>query len=294
MTHFEDKKTRGWNGHDNAVCAAMLNRLDVSVGKILDTLQETGLDENTLVVFISDNGGVMYTDPVATNNAPFKGGKATHFEGGIRVPLIVKWKDHIDGDRWCDVPVDCNDIFPTVLQFAGYDAAPHLQPGGIDGRSLVPLLSDPTNTQKKYSRDTFFWHYPLNVIVNNPEDGFPSAPSSAIRQVDWKLIFDWSGKLRLYNIADDPFEKNELSEAMLDLAQRLFRELNDWIDQEVEVKYTPAINPEYDPSKEARARPFLDLRRKYLGDDRAICKIDTDPRFGLIPAGIEPHVNTSK
>ncbi|TWU51789.1 sulfatase [Rubripirellula reticaptiva] len=294
VAHFEQKATRGWNGHDNAVYAAMVKRLDVSVGRILDTLEETGLDENTLIVFLSDNGGVMYTDPLATNNAPFKGGKGTHFEGGIRVPLVIRWKGHVNGDRWSNVPIDCNDVFPTVLELAGYDASQYTKPGGIDGRSIAPLLEDPSNTNGDYPRHTFFQHYPLNVIVKSPEDGFPSAPSSAIRSGDWKLIFDWSGAIRLYNIVDDPFEKNDLSAALPDKARELFIELNDWIDENVDVKYTPALNPAYDPRKESRKRPFVDLRRQYLGADRAIRTIDGDPRFELIPDGIKPHMNSSK
>tara|TARA_R110002072_G_scaffold222711_1_gene379822 strand:- start:15154 stop:16890 length:1737 start_codon:yes stop_codon:yes gene_type:complete len=282
VAYFEKKSTRGWNEHDNAVYAAMLRGLDNSVGRILDTLAETGLDENTLVVFISDNGGVTYTSPVATCNAPFKGGKALHFEGGIRVPLVLRWKGRINGDAWSNVPVDCNDIFPTVLDLAGYDTDPHLADGGIDGRSLSPLLTDLSNSDRKYPRDTFFWHYPLNVIVKSPEDGLPSAPSSAIRKGDWKLIFDWSGKLRLYNLADDPFEKNELSESKPQLAKDLFRELNDWIDTNVDVKHTPALNPAYDPAQESRSRPFVDLRRGWLGEERAIRSMDTDPRFGVL------------
>lgn len=284
IAHFEQKSTRGWNGHDNAVYAGMLKRLDVSVGRILDTLQQTGLDDNTLVVFMSDNGGVMYTDPLATNNAPFKGGKGTHFEGGIRVPLVIRWTGHVEGNRWSNVPVDCNDIFPTVLELAGYDSSAHTTPGGIDGRSIASLLTDPSNKTGAYVRDTFYQHYPLNVIVKSPEDNLPSAPSSAVRRGDWKLIYDWSGALRLYNIADDPFEQNDLSATMPDKAQELFVQLNQWIDENVDVKYTPAINPNYDPSKEARDRPFVDLRRKYLGDARAIRTIEGDPRFERISA----------
>lgn len=293
VAYFERKPTRGWNGHDNPVYAAMLKRLDVSVGRILDTLEATGLDENTLVIFMSDNGGVTYTDPVATNNSPFKGGKALHFEGGIRVPLVIRWKNHVDGGRWSDVPVDCNDIFPTVLDLTGYDVSAYIDPGGIDGRSITPLFVDPANTSRRYPRDTFFWHYPLNVIVENPEDGLPSAPSSAVRKGDWKLIFDWSGALRLYNIAEDPYEKNELSAAMPEKARELFVVLNDWIDANVDIKYTPAINPDYDPSKESRKRPFADLRRKYLGDNRAIRTIQNDLRFSLIPDAMRAHRNTS-
>lgn len=288
VEHFEQKATKGWNGHDNAVYAAMLKRLDVSVGRILDTLKETGLDDNTLVVLMSDNGGVMYTNPLATNNAPFKGGKGLHFEGGIRVPLVVRWKGHVAGNRWCNVPVDCNDIFPTVLDLMGYDTTEHTKTGGIDGRSIAPLLTDPANSNDAYPRDTFFWHYPLNVIVKSPEDGFPSAPSSAIRSGDWKLIFDWSGAIRLYNIADDPYEKENRSAEMPTKAVELFVQLNDWIDENVDVKYTPAINPDYDSTKESRTRPFVDLRRKYLGDERAIRTVDQDPRFKLIPGNSKP------
>ena len=88
IAYFEKKATRGWNGQANAVYAAMLKSLDDSVGRILDTLTQTGLADDTLLVFMSDNGGVTYTDPTATSNAPLKGGKAMMFEGGIRVPLI--------------------------------------------------------------------------------------------------------------------------------------------------------------------------------------------------------------
>ena len=288
VAHFEKKATRGWNGHDNPVYAAMIKRLDVSVGRILDTLETTGLDENTIIVFMSDNGGVTYTDPIATNNAPFKGGKALHFEGGIRVPLVIRWKGHVDGGRWSNVPVDCTDLFPTVLELAGYEIEEHTKPGGIDGRSLTPLLDDPANTKGGYTRDTFYQHYPLNVIVENPEDGFPAAPSSAVRSGDWKLIFDWSGALRLYNIPDDPFEQNELSAAMPNKARELFVQLNDWIDANVDVKYTPAINPDYEPAKESRDRPFVDLRRKYLGTERAIRSVETDPRFSIIRNESQP------
>jgi arylsulfatase A-like enzyme len=287
VARFEKKATRGWNGHDNAVYAAMLQRLDDSIGRITETLRSTGLDANTLLVFMSDNGGVMYTSPLATNNAPFKGGKALHYEGGIRVPLIFRWAGRVPAGKWCDVPVDCNDLFPTILDLAGYDVRPHYAAGKIDGRSLAPLFGDLANAKKGYPRDTHYWHYPLNVIVKDPDDGQPSAPHSTIRVGDWKLIFDWSGVLKLYNIAADPFEQNELSAAQPERTAALFRQLNDWLDANVDVKYTPALNPAYDPAKEARARPFVDLRKKYLGEARAIRAASSDPRFAL-PAVMKP------
>ena len=282
VAYFERKATRGWNGQSNAIYAAMLRRLDQSVGRVLQTLADTGLESNTLVVFMSDNGGVTYTSPAATCNAPFKGGKAMHFEGGIRVPLVFRWPGRLPADRWCQVPVDCNDLFPTLLELAGYDPRPYYAAGRIDGRSLVPLFTDPANSRHEYPRDTFYWHYPLNVSVRHPDDGQPLAPHSAIRVGGWKLIFDWSGALQLYHVETDPFERQELSAAQPERTRELFRRLNDWIDANVAVKYTPALNPAYDPKQEVRARPFVDLRRQYLGDARAIRRADSDPRFQVL------------
>lgn len=281
IARFEQKSTRGWNGHSHAVYAAMLKQLDESVGRLLHTLESTGLDSNTLVVFMSDNGGVTYTTPTATCNAPFKGGKAMHFEGGIRVPLVFRWKDHLPEQQWCEVPVDCNDLFPTILELSGYDPQPYYEQQKIDGRSLASLFADLANAQRGYPRDTFYWHYPLNVIVINPDDGQPLAPHSTIREGDWKLVFDWSGALKLYNIVEDPFEQHDRSAAMPERTVTLFRKLNDWLDAHVDVKYTPALNPDYDPVKEVRSRPFVDLRKKLLGDDRAIRTTASDPRFEL-------------
>jgi len=279
IAYFQDKPTRGWNGHDNPTYAAMVRALDDSVGRILDTLEQTGLDDNTLVVFMSDNGGVMYVKEGPTDNAPFKGGKAMLFEGGIRVPLVFRWKGRIQGAQWCDIPVHAADLFPTLLDLAGYDATPYIELGGIDGRSFKGLLHDPENRQRSYTRDTFFWHYPFNVIVKHPDDGVALAPHSAIRQGDYKLIHDWSGRLLLHNIVEDPFEKRDLSKTMPDMTRALFLRLHDWLDTQVDVKYHPTLNPNYRPDKESRSRPFVDLRAKYLGSERAIRSPQSDPRL---------------
>ena len=279
IKHFESKPTRGWNGHTNAPYAGMLKRLDDSVGRIMEALATSGLDTNTIMVFMSDNGGVTYTDPAATCNAPFKGGKALQFEGGIRVPLVFRAPGRVPAGQWCEVPVDYSDLFPTFLELAGQKTS---MQKNIDGRSLVPLFADPANKKRGYPRDTFYWHYPFNVIVKNPDDGQPAAPHSTIREGDWKLMFDWSGVMKLYNIAKDPFERDDLSAQQPEKAVRLFRKLNDWLDKNVAVKYLPALNPDYDPAKEVRARPFVDLRKQYLGDRRAIRRADTDPRFEIL------------
>ncbi|MHC4165779.1 MAG: sulfatase [Planctomycetota bacterium] len=279
VAYFRNKPTRGWNGHGDPTYAAMVRALDDSVGRILATLEQTGLDENTLVVFMSDNGGVMYVQEGPTDNAPFKGGKAMLFEGGIRVPLVFRLKGRIQAGQWCDIPVHATDLFPTLLDLAGYDVTPYIELGGIDGRSFKGLLRDPDNRQRSYTRDTFFWHYPFNVIVKHPDDGVALAPHSAIRQGDYKLIHDWSGRLLLHNIAQDPFEKQDLSETMPDKTRALFVRLHDWLDTQVDVKYHPALNPNYHSEKETRSRPFIDLRAKFLGPDRAIRSPQSDPRL---------------
>ncbi len=280
IAYFEKKPTRGWNGHSNAIYAAMLKALDDSVGRIMEKLAATGLAEDTLVVFMSDNGGVTYTDPAATSNAPLKGGKAMMFEGGIRVPLMFRLPGKIAAGQWCDVPVDYADLFPTLLQLTGHDPAPHY--ARIDGRSLVSLLADRTNAQRGYPRDTHYWHYPFNVGIKHPDDGFAIAPHSAIREGDWKLIFDWSGKLYLHDLRTDWRELDNLAETRPEKARDLFRKLNTWIDANVAVKYTPLLNPSYDPAKESRPRAFVDLRRKLLGEQFAIRAAASDPRIEVL------------
>lgn len=276
VKHFEKKSTRGWNGHSNAVYAAMLKSLDDSVGRLLDELDRTGLASNTVVVFMSDNGGVTYTDPAATCNAPLKGGKAMMFEGGIRVPLLFHWPGKISASQWCDVPVTYEDIFPTLLELSGANPKPHYS--RIDGRSLASLFADPANRKRAYKRDTFYWHYPFNVKVAHPDDNLPPAPHSAIRQGDFKLIYDWSGRLYLHNLKDDWHEENNLAEAMPSKTKALFKQLNRWLDENVAVKYTPALNPDYDPAKEVRAQSFVDLRAQTLGKKYAIRPASSDPR----------------
>ncbi|MFC1766507.1 sulfatase [Planctomycetota bacterium] len=279
IAYFKDKSTRGWNGHNDPVYAGMVRSLDDSVGRLMETLKQTGLEDDTLVVLMSDNGGVMYVNGGPTDNQPFKGGKAMMFEGGIRVPLVFRWKGRIAAGQWCDVPVHCTDLFPTLLDLAGYDVEPYVQLGGIDGRSIKGLLSDPQNRNKSYARDTFYWHYPFNVIVKHPDDGVALAPHSAVRQGDYKLIYDWSGRLLLHDIVRDPFEKEDLSEKMPGKTHKLFVKLNDWLDNRVNEKYHPALNPSYGAEKESRSRAFVDLRAKHLGATRAIRSAKSDPRL---------------
>jgi arylsulfatase A-like enzyme len=152
----------------------------------------------------------------------------------------------------------------------------------LDGRSLVPLFADPANDDKKYPRDTFYWHYPFNVAPLHPDDGLPLTPHSAILRGNDKLIHDWSGRLYLYDLAADPSEQHNLAEKNPAKARELFTQLHDWIDANVAARYTPALNPSYDPATEVRARPFADLRQEYLGPRRAIRDPSSDPRFAIL------------
>ena len=262
VDYFNAKKTKGFNGQDNAIYASMIKSMDRSVGRILDKLKETGVEENTLVVFMSDNGGIdgeITPDGNGTENYPFLGGKACLTEGGIRVPLVFRWKGKIEQGKWVDVPVDCTDIFPTILEAAGYDADAIVKTNRLDGESIMGLLTDVSNVKKTYSKDTHFWHYPFNVIYKSPYDGYALTPHSAIRKGDFKLIFDWYGRLHLYDIEKDPYETNNLYETKKNQGDALFKELVTWLEANVEKRYWPKLNPDYNPEKEVRAIPFKDL-----------------------------------
>lgn len=250
IDYFSKKPQLGNGGHDNATYAAMVKSLDESVGAILEALQETGLSEDTLVIFTSDNGGVEYTDPAATDNAPFKGGKACLYEGGVRVPLVYFQPGKFDQSAWCDAVVDCTDFLPTLAALTG-----NAIPPDVDGKSIVAALENPSAAQPER---TLYWHYPFNVIVEHPDNGFPLTPHSAIRVGDMKLIWDWHGKLELYDIPADPFEQVDLSAKQPELTEKLFLQLKSWLKANVEPRYFPRLNPRYEPKNEER-EAFKDL-----------------------------------
>lgn len=253
--HFDGKSSKGWNNHDHAAYAGMIKSLDDSIGALMNKLRETGMDKNTIVVFMSDNGGLLAIPRgKITSNAPLKGGKAMLNEGGTRVPLIVWAPGRVPADAWSDVAVHCTDIFPTLSEIAGYEVEHE-----IDGQSLLPLLKDPANAAGGYDCDTFYWHYPFNVILKDVDNGLPLTPRSSIVQGDWKLIFDWHGKLELYNLAQDLSEQNNLADAQPEKAQILFGQLKTWLQENVEPHHFPTPNPDYDAALDQRPYPFKNL-----------------------------------
>jgi arylsulfatase A-like enzyme len=197
-----------------AVYAAMVEAMDNAVGTVLNKVKELGLEENTMVVFFSDNGGLATSEGSPTSNAPLRAGKGWLYEGGIREPLIIKYPAIIKKGTQTNVPVISTDFFPTLLQLSGLPLLPEQH---VDGKSLVPLLQN-----KKIKRDALYWHYP-----HYGNQG--GAPASAIRYGNWKLIEKFEDNtVELYDLAEDPGEKNNLIAKEPSIAKKLKTSLMEW------------------------------------------------------------------
>jgi uncharacterized sulfatase len=194
--------------HRLRVYAAMTRALDRSVGRVMAALEEEGLAENTIVIFTSDNGGAGYVGLVDVN-APYRGWKITHFEGGIRVPMFVKWPARIAAGQAIDTPVAHIDVMPTLLAAV---EQPLPEDRDIDGENLLPLMSQGVAAQTEWSRQTLFWSSGHNRIV---------------RHGDWKLqIAARPEKQWLFNLAEDPTEQVNLAGARPDKLSELMALLN--------------------------------------------------------------------
>ena len=216
-------KLRPGMRHRNAVYAAMVKSLDESVGRILDHLRKHGLEQKTLVVFTSDNGGYVGTDKRAgqqvpvTDNAPLRSGKGSLYEGGIRVPLLVRWPGITPPGTECHQPVVTMDLFHTLRAAANTGSRPAADEDGLD---LAPLLQDPT---AKLNREELFFHYPHYYET--------TTPVSAIRSGNWKLLeYFEDGRIELFNLAADPAEQTDLASQHTGKADELRQRLQDWRD----------------------------------------------------------------
>ena len=257
VAYFQKKSTIGFGGHTDPVYAAMVKSLDDSIGSLVTSLRETGQLENTLFLFASDNGGVMYargeSNLPRTSNLPLKGGKAHLYEGGIRVPFIAWWPGKMEGGIWNESTLHCSDFLPTLAELMGQETPE------VDGVSFAKLVQEPTTVMGKVR--TLYWHYPFNVIVKEPHNGIEVSPHSAIREGRWKLIWDWHGLRRLYDIESDPFERQDLakSEGQAERVDQLFAQLQGWLRSQVSEHYLPSLNPAYDAEKATRPEKFLNL-----------------------------------
>jgi arylsulfatase A len=221
---------------NNPFYAAMIESMDQSVGRVLDTLDQLKLADNTIVVFFGDNGGLATPEgphTPATINHPFRGGKGQLYEGGIREPMIVKWPGVTAPGSASDEHVISDDFFPTLCEMTGVKAQPH---GQIDGISFASLLKDPN---AGLNRKALYWHYP------HFSNQFGS-PGAAVRVGDLKLIERYEdGSLELYNLKDDIGETKNLADQMPQKAAELRQMLDQWRSR---VKANmPKPNPDYKP-----------------------------------------------
>lgn len=186
-------------GHSHAAYAAMIESVDDSVGRVLKTLDDLGLANNTIIIFTSDNGGFWRV----TSNYPLRGNKGNFYEGGIRVPVIVKWPGVVAPGSSSDEVITSTDFYPTLLEMAGLPQKPEQH---VDGLSFVPVLKQ----EGALNRDAIYWHFP-NYIGAGHRDG--ATPCSVIRQGDWKLIESLEdGSVQLFDLKHDTGETNNLAE----------------------------------------------------------------------------------
>jgi arylsulfatase A-like enzyme len=215
--------------HKNPAYAAMIESVDESVGRILASLDQAKIADRTIVIFTSDNGGLIPN----TAQPPLRAGKGSAYEGGVRVPLLVRWPGAVKPGSVCETPVITPDLFATLVEAAG--AKP---PPGVEGESLAPLLRQSGGLQ----RDAIFWHYP------HYHPG-AATPYGAVRAGDWRLVeFYEDGRLELYDLKADPGEKENLAAAKPEKAAELRRRLDDW-RKSVKAQM-PTPNPDHDPAKD--------------------------------------------
>lgn len=238
------RKKPGDEHHNHAEYAAMVESMDESVGRVLAEVEKLGLSGDTVVVFFSDNGGYG----PATSMAPLRGSKGMLYEGGIRVPLVIKWPGKTKPGSRSSTPVIGTDLFPTLIGIAGASA-----PGNqkLDGVNLAPVLTG----EGAMMEQPLFWHFPAYLQayrgINRP---FRTRPAGAIRMGDWKLIeFFEDGRLELYNLREDIGETKNLAKAMPEKTAELLARMKQWRG-EVKAPIPTEPNPKYDPNAKWRKR----------------------------------------
>jgi arylsulfatase A-like enzyme len=204
--------------------ASMIESMDKSLGDLMDYLDQKGIAGNTVIIFMSDNGGLSASargGKLHTHNLPLKSGKGSAYEGGIREPMLVKWPGKVKPASLCKDYLIIEDFFPTVLEMAGIKKYKTVQK--VDGKSFVPMLLQKGTTSP--GRD-LFWHYPNKWGATGPGIG----TTSTIRSGDWKLIHWYKdGKNELYNIAEDIGEKRDLAAVHPEIVMKLAKKLRDYL-----------------------------------------------------------------
>ncbi|MFW6279672.1 MAG: sulfatase [Planctomycetota bacterium] len=229
---------------DCPIYGGMIEAMDDAVGHVLNTLDRLGLEQETIVCFTSDNGGVSSGDAYSTSNLPLRGGKGRQWEGGIREPFHIKAPGITSTATTCEVPVTGMDFYPTFLDMLDI---PMPSDQSVDGMSLLPLLRGESGGRIR-ERD-LYWHYPH--YGNQGGD-----PSSILRRGPWKLIHYYEDdRDELYHLEDDPGEKVDLASEETDLTCSLRDDLEDWLKRTDATR--PEPDPEYDPAAEKARRNHL-------------------------------------
>lgn len=230
IDYFRDKAERMGLTNANDVYAAEVEVLDVSLGRLMKALSDFGVEENTIVIFTSDNGGLSSQ----TDNAPLRGGKGSYYEGGIRVPFVVRWPAAIPAGTLTEVASIGVDFMPTFAEITGA-ALPEHQP--VDGHSLLNVWKDPESSLDR----PIFFHFPLYLGGDNRTAVLPkfgstepywrAVPSSVIMKGPWKLIYYYEYEIHeLYNLEDDISESVNLAGAMPEIESELLNALQKWVE----------------------------------------------------------------
>ncbi len=208
------KRGRQQPVQNNAVYAGMIDQLDSAVGRVIAAIDKAGLTDRTIIIFMSDNGGLSTAERSPTSNLPLRAGKGWLYEGGIREPMIIRAPDVTKPGSVCSTPVISTDFYPTILELAGLPPMPKQH---VDGVSLAPLLKG-----GKLERGPLYWHYP-----HYGNQG--GAPGGAIRDGEWKLI-EWFGTPtpELYNLASDLGERHDVAAQNPDKVKELQTKLAAW------------------------------------------------------------------
>jgi arylsulfatase A-like enzyme len=217
--------------HSHAVYAAMIESMDAACGQVFDALEESGLAENTIIVFTSDNGGLSTSEGSPTTNLPYRAGKGWLYEGGIRVPLLVRNPATGHAGATCAEPVYSTDFYPTLLAATGHASLPDQHKDGV---SFLPFLKNPHTAP---SDRMMFWHYP-----HWGNQG--GSPGTAVRTGKWKLIrWQWPERIELFDLDADPGETTSLADTKPEIVSNLYHRI------QIFLRETNALHPHKNPER---------------------------------------------
>jgi arylsulfatase A-like enzyme len=236
--------------HNNPVYAAMIEALDDAVGKVLAALKEHGLEQNTLVMVVSDNGGIR----AISKQTPLRAGKGSLYEGGVRVPMAVRWPGKIPGGTVSKLRLSNLDFFPTLLEWCGGSAADV----ELDGKDLSRQMCRPSSEVDPDR--AFLWHFPAYLEAYKPgiDDGrdplFRTRPCTSLLKGPWKLLhFYEDDAVELYNLGDDPGERTNLADQYPDRVADMLREKNALLGTH-HLPVPTELNPDYDEAADRALR----------------------------------------